>query len=118
MTSPAIGERLRRANRASLATATCLMVWMLALAQGTGVPEGFLQRSALLLVAVHACAHVFALRGLRALVAQGVPEAATMLAVYRHPRRISQADLAVGWAAFYLAVRIVGLAEIPAAVPH
>jgi hypothetical protein len=90
---------LREANAVTLMIPLLVMGWVVQIAWPMPDRAALLRAIALMFVAVHVARHWWTIRVFRRLADHGLAAAATALAAYRDPRRISSLDLAALWLA-------------------
>lgn len=90
----------RQTNTGAIAFTGLMMICVLGGTWDMPGRAAFLRGVALAFIVLHGGMHVLILRLLKPLRARGVAAAARALAAYRDPRRVTNLDLAIGWAGF------------------
>lgn len=91
---------LRQANVIALFAPLLSMMWLVQLTLHVADRTAILRVISLVFIALHAARHWWTIRVFTNLSEQGLMAAATALAAYRDPRRLSNLDLAAAWLAF------------------
>jgi hypothetical protein len=86
-----------RTNARVLGITAIVVVMMLVGARHSAEPAGFVRGVAMAFAICQGSLHYVSLAVLRVLAGFGMPEAATALAVYRDPQRLSNLDMAMMW---------------------
>lgn len=93
----------QRSNLIALTTTALLMLCLFVLDHEPVERLALVRRTALFMVVTHTTFHGISLLALWSMVRRGVENAELALAFYRHPRRLSHLDLAVGWIGLFAA---------------
>ena len=99
---------IRPANLRAAGISVVTIAVAVTLAHETPDPASAVRGMAIVFAAVQSVAHAVTTGALRALGSLGLTEAATALASYRDPRRLSAMDLMVMWLAVAIAAPFFG----------